>query len=102
MPDRSLGRVAYLLVLLGGIIMVVFGLASLIGTSIANFSLLSGFGIGAGIVQIILGIIALIGAKKAGQVEWAIILIVVGLIAGGVGGILVLLGGIVSLVLKYA
>jgi hypothetical protein len=102
MADPTLGRVAYLLVLIGGILLVVFGLVSLIGTSIANFSLISGFGLGAGIVQIILGIIALIGAKSASRLEWAIILIIVGLIAGGVGGILVLLGGIVSLILKYA
>jgi hypothetical protein len=49
-----------------------------------------------------LGIIALVGAKSVSRIEWAIILIIVGLIAGGVGGILVLLGGILSLILKYA
>jgi hypothetical protein len=102
MPDPSLGRAAYILVLIGGILLVVFGLVSLIGTSIANFSLISGFGLGGAIIQIILGIIALIGAKSVSRLEWAIILIIVGLIAGGIGGILVLLGGILSLILKYA
>ncbi|HEV2119498.1 MAG TPA: hypothetical protein VGS11_05275 [Candidatus Bathyarchaeia archaeon] len=82
--------------------MIVLCLGSVIGTSIANFSLLTAFGLQNGVIQIILGAVALVGAKKAGQIEWAIVLIVIGLIGGGAGGILVLLGGIISLVIKYA
>jgi hypothetical protein len=54
-----------------------------------------------GIIEIILGIVAIYGAKRATDLTWDIILIVVGIIGGGLGGILVLLGGIVGLVSKY-
>ncbi len=54
-----------------------------------------------GIIQIILGIVAIYGAKRATDLTWAIVLIVVGLIGGGLGGILVLIGGILGLVSKY-
>lgn len=51
-----------------------------------------------GIVTLICGIIAIIGAKSASTLVWAIVLIIVGLIGGGLGGFLVLLGGILGLV----
>jgi hypothetical protein len=54
-----------------------------------------------GIIEIILGIIAIIGARRATDLTWDIVLIVVGVIAGGLGGLLVLIGGIVGLVLRF-
>jgi len=40
----------------------------------------------------------LIGARSVTTLVWAIVLIIVGLIGGGLGGLLVLLGGIIGLV----
>ncbi len=47
-----------------------------------------------GIVTIICGIIAIIGAKSVTTLVWAIVLIIVGIIGGGLGGLLVILGGL--------
>jgi hypothetical protein len=90
--------------LIGGVILVIQGLLSFVGMAFMMFmpSVLGSLG-GAfwGIIEIILGIVAIYGAKRATDLTWDIILIVVGIIGGGLGGILVLLGGIVGLVSKY-
>ena len=92
-------RIAYILVLIGGILMVIFGLLSLIGSSFENYGPFLHWGYAYGsVVTIICGVIAIIGAKSANTLVWAIVLIIVGLIGGGLGGLLVLLGGIIGLV----
>jgi hypothetical protein len=99
MPGTSVSQLAYYLALIGGILMVVFGLLSLIGSSFDPVGpfLRLGFAYYS-IVTIICGVIAIIGAKSASTLVWAIVLIIVGLIGGGLGGLLVLLGGIIGLV----
>ena len=104
MAQASLGRVAYVLALIGGVILVIMGLLSFLGMAftMVTFSMFGSFG-GSfwGIIQIVLGVVAIYGAKRATDLVWAIVLIVIGLIAGGLGCILVLLGGILGLVSKY-
>lgn len=99
-----MGQLAYILALIGGIILVIQGLLSFVGMAFMMFvpSIIGPLG-GSywGIIEIILGIIAIIGAKRATDLTWDIILIVVGVIAGGLGGLLVLIGGIVALVLRF-
>ncbi len=51
-----------------------------------------------GIVILICGIIAIIGAKSVTHIVWAIVLIIVGIIGGGLGGLLVILGGLIGLI----
>jgi hypothetical protein len=101
MAQTSLGRVAYYLALIGGILLVIFGLLSLFsigfgGPSFLYWSIYS-FGY-SGIVMLICGVIAVIGARSVTTLVWAIVLIIVGLIGGGLGGLLVLLGGIIGLI----
>jgi len=95
----ELGKLAYVLALIGGILLVVFGFLSLLGSS---FNVLSEFRVYAfpyaGIVSIIFGIIAIIGAKSVMTLVWAIILLIVGILAGGLGGLLVALGAIIGLI----
>jgi hypothetical protein len=99
MPETSVLQLAYYLALIGGIIMVIFGLLSFIGYSFGPSFMHWGWGLAYGsIVTIICGVIAIIGAKSASTLVWAIVLIIVGLIGGGLGGLLVLLGGIIGLV----
>jgi hypothetical protein len=104
MAKASLGRVAYILALIGGVILVIQGLLSFLGMAftIVTFSMFGSFG-GSfwGIIEIVLGLVAIYGAKRATDLTWAIVLIVVGVIGGGLGGVLVLLGGILGLVSKY-
>ena len=104
MAKASLGRVAYVLALIGGAILVILGLLSFLGMAftMVTFSMFGSFG-GSfwGIIEIVLGLVAIYGAKRVTDLTWAIVLIVVGIIGGGLGGVLVLLGGILGLLSKY-
>lgn len=96
MSKTTVSMLAYYLALIGGVLLVIFGLLGFIG-SFGGFYFHWGFSYG-GVVAIICGIIAIIGARSANTLVWAIILIVLGLIGGGLGGLLVLLGGILGLI----
>jgi hypothetical protein len=103
MANSSLGRAAYLLALIGGILMVLLRLLGFVG--FAMVSMMS-FGWhpfpGFEILGLILGIVAIIIAKRATEPMWAIVLIVIGAIGGGFAALLVLLGGLLGLISKYA
>ncbi len=96
MSGTELSRAAYYLALIGGILMIVLGLVGLFA-SFGAFIFHWGYSYG-GIVTLIMGIIAVIGAKSVNTLTWAVVLIIVGLIGGGLGGLLVLLGGILGLI----
>ena len=98
----GLAKLAYYLALIGGILMIIFSLASLLSFAISLpfHSPLGGY-FGAGIITLILGVVAVIGAKRVNELIWAIVLIVVGFLGGGIGGLLVLLGGILGLLSIY-
>jgi hypothetical protein len=76
--------------------MVLFGLVGLL-VDFGGFFFNWGFAYG-GIVTLVMGIIAIIVARSASTLVWAIVLIVVGLVGGGLGGLLVLLGGVFGLI----
>lgn len=99
----SLGTVGFVLALVGGIIIVVLSLASLL-----NFSLylpirspLAGY-FGIGVISLVLGVVAVIGSRRVTELLWAVVLMVVGFLSGGIGGLLALLGGLVGLISIYA
>ena len=99
-----MGKFAYYLALIGGIILIIQGILSFVGSAFMMFmpSLLGPWVEPFwGIIEIILGIVAIYGAKRLPDLMWDIILIVVGVLGGGLGGILVLLGGIVGLLCKF-
>ena len=99
MADTSISRIAYILALIGGILLVIFGLFDLIGfTGLAIFHFSFYAFAYAGIVSIICGVIAIIGARSASTLVWAIVLIIVGIIGGGLGGLLVVLGGLLGII----
>jgi len=102
MGNKSLARLGSVLALVGGIIMVIVGIVGLVGLSFMMVfeSPMSHF-FGFGLLAIVLGIIAIVGHKHATELVWAIVLIVIGYVGGGVGGLLVLLGGILGLLSKY-
>src|SRR5674476_325424 len=93
MADTSISQIAYILALIGGILLVIFGLLSLIGSSFGPSYLYWGWGLASfafgGIISIICGVIAIVGARSASTLVWAIVLIIVGIIGGGLGGTLV-------------
>ena len=95
----------YILALIGGILIIVFGLLGLIGNSLGSaFSPAGHYLSGAmySIVAIIIGVICAIGSKSVGTLVWAIVLLVLGIVSGGIGGALVILGALLGLVSIFA
>ncbi len=101
--QHGLSQAAYYLVLIGGVILVILGLLALIGHAISlPFGVpLPGMTFGFAFLPLILGIVAIILAKRVFELVWAIVLIVVGFLGGGIGGLLVLLGGLLGLILHF-
>lgn len=101
--QHGLAKAAYYLALIGGILLVVFGLLALVGYAVSlPFNVpLRGMTFGFAFLPLILGIVAIILAKRVLELLWAIVLIVVGFLGGGIGGLLVLLGGLLGLILHF-
>ena len=105
MAKAALGRVAYFLALIGGILMVLLRIIGFLGFAVDSL----GFGVGRlfpgyEILGLVLGLVAIYIAitKRVTQPLWAVVLIVIGLIdLQGIGALLVLLGGILGLASKY-
>ena len=91
----------YILALIGGILIIVFGLLALIGNSLGSAYSPAGYylsGAMYSILAIIIGVICVIGSKSVGKLVWAIVLLVLGIVSGGIGGALVILGALLGLV----
>jgi hypothetical protein len=102
MAGTSISTIAYYLALIGGILMILLGLLSFF-ESFGGFYYHWGFGFATGgIIMLIMGIIAIIGAKSASTLVWAIVLTIVGIIGNGPGGLLVVLGGIIGLIVALS
>lgn len=108
MSAAQLAYAGRILALIGGILLVLFSGLALLGfvfripfhSSLVNLDPLVYDFIG-----LVLGVVAILGSRQAGKLEWAIVLIIVGYLGGGFGGLLVLVGGVVGLVsrlVKYA
>ena len=99
--DKGLAYWGYILALIGGILIIVFGLLALIGNSLGSaFSPAGAYLSGAvySVVAIIIGVICVIGSRSVGTLVWAIVLLVLGIVSGGIGGALVILGALLGLV----
>lgn len=81
--------------------MILLGLLSFAQSDFGRFYFYWGYAYGS-VVTVICGVIAVIGAKSASSLVWAIVLIIVGIVGGGLGGLLVLLGGVFGLVTVLA
>jgi hypothetical protein len=103
---NTLAYVGYILVLIGGILLAIFGVLDLLGALVLPFSLLGGLAATArGLISIVIGIICIIGARYVNTLIWGIILLVLGIVATGIGGTLVVLGallGLISTLIKTA
>jgi hypothetical protein len=105
----TLTYISYILALIGGIIISLFGLFDLLEVGVRVFrdiSLLSFLGgTTRALFEIVVGIVCAIGSKFVRNLVWAIVLLVLGLVAGTIGGTLVVIGailGIASILLKAA
>jgi hypothetical protein len=100
--NRPIATAGYVLALLGGIIIILLSLAALLNLPLALpfRSPLTGY-FGIGVITLILGVVAVIGSKRVHHLAWAVVLMAVGFLGGGIGGLLALLGGLLGLVSIY-
>lgn len=98
----TLSYVGYILALIGGILITLFSLLSILCSPfIASFSIASAFGaLANGLLGLIIGVMCVIGSKYATHLGWAFVLLILGIIAGGIGGVLVFLGALIALIAR--
>lgn len=98
----TFGYIGYVLALIGGIIIILLSLAALLSVPVylPFHSPLAGY-FGIGIISLILGVVAVFGSKRAHELIWAVVLMIVGYVGGGIGGLLVLIGGLIGLLSRY-
>lgn len=98
----SLSNTGRILVLIGGIIIVLFGVLNLLGGAFEFFRVLDFIPLFSGtvraLVQIVIGAICIAGSRYVSTLTWAIILLILGVFAGNLGGTLVLIGAILGLI----
>ncbi|HZY94108.1 MAG TPA: hypothetical protein VFE98_04505 [Candidatus Bathyarchaeia archaeon] len=100
----QLSNLARILVLLGGIVPIIVGIIGVIASPIIGFveGFSQGLGrFGEGILQIIIGFIALLGHRQLKSLAWTIVILVLGIIAGGLGGVLLIIGALIALVIMF-
>jgi hypothetical protein len=95
---ESLGGISRALALVGGILLVISGPPHMMWA----IPFVVGAGAIRGLLALICGIVALIGAKRLPDLAWGIVLIIVGAIGGGISGLLALIGGAIGIAAKYA
>ncbi len=102
---RSLRSLARVLFLLGGIILILgavldigVGLRGILDFAPHIPSLGSIAGV---LIDLVAGAVALAGIAQVSNPVWSIILLILGFLAGGLGGIIVILGAIIALVATF-
>jgi len=98
----SLSHTGYILALIGGIIILLSGLLNLLGATVEFLRVLVFLPLFGSttraIIQIALGVVCIAGSKFVSTLTWAIVLLIFGIIAGNLGGTLVLVGAILGLI----
>jgi hypothetical protein len=98
----KLSYIGYLSALIGGILLVLFGILAFAGSFLKIFSLLAFFsGTIYAAIEIGMGVMCIIGSKYVTNLTWAIILLIFGIVGGGIGGLLVILGALIGLIVKF-
>ena len=103
----ELAMLAKLLFIVGGLVLILGGLLQVadirtindLTPSLRNISSLTS--ISAGIVTLLIGVLALIGSNKASVPTWNILLLILGLFVGGLGGTLVFIASVIGLIEIY-
>jgi len=98
----SLSHTAYILAIVGGIIIVLSGALNLLGVTVELLRVTEILPFFSGTIRaifhIIIGAVCITGSKYVSTLTWAIILLILGLIAGNIGGTLVLVSAILGLI----
>lgn len=82
--------------------MILLSLASFFGLAVTlPFRVPLAAMFGGALIGVILGIVAFIGSKHVRELVWAVALLVVGFVGGGLGGLLVLVGGFLAILSRF-
>jgi hypothetical protein len=98
----TVAKAGYVLALIGGVVIVILSLAAIL-----HFPLFLPFTVplagyfGIGVITLILGVVAVFGSRRVNELLWAVALMIIGFLGGGVGGLLALLGGLLGLLSRY-
>ena len=103
--NKSLHALARLLLIIGGLILILGAVLQAVGNirglldlapSVPSLGSLT-----SGIIGLIVGVLALIGAGQVSNPAWSIILLVLGFLVGSLGGILIFIGALIALVATF-
>ncbi len=99
---KSLRTLARLLFLLGGLVLILgavlqvgVGLTGLLNLAPRLPALGSILGV---VLALVTGVVSLAGIGQVSNPAWCIVLLILGFLAGGLGGIIIILGAIIALV----
>jgi hypothetical protein len=95
-------QIARALVIVGGILAMALGASDLAGVGTVGLLRAYGLGVLGPIVAIVVGAAALVTAGKLNDQAITISLTVLGFIAGGAGGIMIAIAGILAIISKHA
>ena len=100
--QNIVSELGYVLALVGAVVMILLSLGSFFGLSVAlPFQVPMAAMFGSAIIGIILGVVAFIGSKHVRQLIWAVALLVIGFVGGGLGGLMVILGGLLGIISRF-
>jgi polyferredoxin len=101
MNQEDAYSLARAILLIGGIVALAYG-ATLLGTYFTNARPLSDvFAVPGPLLGVIVGVVALVASSRVKEEAVAIVMAVLGFLAGGLGGVLVAIGGIWALISRY-
>jgi hypothetical protein len=99
---NSLSYAGYIIALIGAILIIILSLLDIIGSPFLIFTPIVALGaLARGIIGLLIGIICAVGARYVSHLGWAIVLIILGIIAGGIGGVLVVVGALLGLLAHF-
>ena len=101
MKQEDAYSLARAVLLIGGILAIAFGATDL-GANLSDYTTASAALANTGpILGVIVGVVALVASSRVKEEAIAIVMAVLGFLAGGIGGVLVAIGGIWALISKY-
>jgi hypothetical protein len=97
MNQEDAFSLARAILMIGGIVAIAFG-ATALGANLSNFNALANTG---PLLGVIVGVAALVASSRIKDEAIAIVMAVLGFLAGGLGGVLVAIGGIWAIISRY-
>ena len=101
MNQEDAYSLARAILLIGGVVAIAYG-ATLLGNYFTNGRTFTDiFAVQGPVLGVIVGVVALVASSRVKEEPVAIVLAVLGFLAGGLGGVLVAIGGIWAIISRY-